>query len=454
MKNNFSGWTTVFGFTFRQSTKRAFKVTTALIAILIMGLIILMTVIAAKPETKEYDEQGSYLGQEIMAGISAIEKVFILDQSGLPPTDYKAIHSDFSGEFFKNIEFVAVENQTRAELFDYAKKESDRTIAVIISGIDGAFEMEALIPHNSSITAGDAEQLLGMMTSSFELNKMMQINLSEEELAAVFTPVITSYSEFGESSSMAAVLIKTILPMVLSFLLYFMLLFYSQTVSKSVSTEKTSKLMETLLTSVHPYAMITGKVLAITVMAVLQFIVWILSGVAGLYGGNAIAHEMYPGYENSVITFINFIKDNIGETGMTFSAVFLAVLVLGVGFIFYCVLAALAGCMVSKPEDVASTQGLFVLPIVISWIISYFAPLMSNYRLMAAIRYIPFTAPFCVPADLISGTIGLGEGLLYLLILIAFTFVVIILSAKIYKGLVLYTGQKANIKLMMNILKS
>jgi ABC-type Na+ efflux pump permease subunit len=292
------------------------------------------------------------------------------------------------------------------------------------------------------------------MTLSFESNKIMQANLSEEELNAIFTPVTAAYSEFGESSNMVAMVIKVIAPMIFSFIMYFMLIFYGQIVSKSVSTEKTSKLMETLLTSIHPYAMIVGKVLSVTAVAILQFTTWILAAIAGLYVGDAIAHQIYPGYENSVITFINFIKDNIGETGMTLPAVLLAILVFAIGFMFYCVLAALTGSMVSKPEDVASTQGLFQLPIIISWLLSYLAPLAGNYKLISVIRYIPFTAPFCVPADIITGTIGLGQGLLSLLILSAFSFIIIVLSAKIYKGLVLYTGQKANMKQFVNILKS
>lgn len=451
MKNNFRGWATVFSFTFRQSTKKSFKVITALIAVLIIGLIILLNVIAAKPD-KEDDPHG--VGQVDTNEVSTISKVLILDKSGLAPTDYKALNPNLSNQYFGQIEFVNTELSTRDALLDNAIKDSDSTIAIMISNKDNTFEIEALIPHNSAVITSDVDNLLAQMSSSFEGNKTMQANLSNEELSAVFTPVITTYTEFGESSSIVAMVVKLIAPMIFSFMMYFMLLFYGQVVSKSVSTEKTSKLMETLLTSIHPYAMITGKVLAATALALLQFVIWILSGIVGLYAGNAIAHQVYPSYESSVITFINFIKDNIGETGMTLPAVLLAVLFFGIGFMFYCVLAALTGSMVSKPEDVASTQGLFQLPVIISWLICYFAPLAGNYKLMSVARYIPFTAPFCVPSDIITGTIGLGEGLLSLLVLSLFSLVVIILSAKIYKGLVLYTGQKVEIKLLGKMLKS
>ncbi len=451
MKNYFRGWATVFSFTFRQSTKKAFRIITTLVAILIIGSVILLSVIAAKPDE---EEDPKHMGNEVSQGTSTIMKVVILDKSGLAPIDYRALNPNLSSENFNNIEFASTDLQSRTDLLDFASKDSDYTIAVMITGKDGVFELEAIVPHNSDVATTDVDQLLAQMTLSFESNKIMQANLSEEELNAIFTPVTAAYSEFGESSNMVAMVIKVIAPMIFSFIMYFMLIFYGQIVSKSVSTEKTSKLMETLLTSIHPYAMIVGKVLSVTAVAILQFTTWILAAIAGLYVGDAIAHQIYPGYENSVITFINFIKDNIGETGMTLPAVLLAILVFAIGFMFYCVLAALTGSMVSKPEDVASTQGLFQLPIIISWLLSYLAPLAGNYKLISVIRYIPFTAPFCVPADIITGTIGLGQGLLSLLILSAFSFIIIVLSAKIYKGLVLYTGQKANMKQFVNILKS
>lgn len=454
MENKFRGWTTVYGFTFRQSTGKSFKAITTLVAILIIGIIILINVLAAKPEEESIDKD-FYMEQEIdISGTSPIKKVLVMDQSGLQETDFKSTSTDYYGNYFNNVEYISVENMTRSEILDAASKDSNSTIAVIITYRNGLYELEALIPHNSIVTKEDTSSLNGQMMASFNNNKIMQSNLSEEQLAVAFKPISSSYSEFGENTNMAAMVIKILAPMLFSFILYFMLLFYGQNVSKSVSTEKTSKLMETLLTSIHPYAMITGKVLAVSTLGILQFVTWIISGIIGLYSGNAIAHSIYPEYENSVITFINFIKDNIGQTGMTLPALILAILIFGIGFIFYCVLAALTGSMVSKPEDVASTQGLYQFPIIISWMISYFAPITGNDGIATVIRYVPFTAPFCVPADLITGTIGLGQGVLSLIILAMFTFVIVILSSKIYKGLVLYTGQKVNMKVISNILKS
>lgn len=442
MKNNFRGWKTVFDFTFRQSTKGAgFKVVTVLMSLVIIAGFTLINVFVAKPDDNTIR-------------ISPVKTVFVLDDSGLQPTDFRLYNTEMSSEEFANITFMTVTDKTRNEVIDMAAADSTESIAVIITATEEGYSIEAAIPSGSTISKDQAGDVLSQLQSSFESSKLLQSGLTQEQLYAVLMPVVTSYSTIGEDTNEIAYVIKLLAPMLFGFILYFMLLLYGQTISKSVSTEKTSRLMETILTSIHPYALITGKVLAITSMAVLQFVIWIASGAIGLYGGNAVAQYFYPEYENSVITIINFLKENIGQTAMTAPAVIAAIIIFCFGFLFYSVLAGLAGSMVSKPEDVASTQALFTLPIVISFLVSYMTPLMGNKTVTSVLRFIPFTIPFSVPAELITGTVGLVQGFVSLAILGVFCILFIILSGKLYKGLILYTGQKADLKMMINVLRA
>jgi ABC-type Na+ efflux pump permease subunit len=438
MKDNFRGWTSVYAFTFRQSTKGlGFKLVTALVTLIILGAFIVINVIVAKPDKEGLET-------------SPVKKVYVLDNSGLQPTDYKTMLP----KEFQHIEFETLIGKSSKEVVKMAEANSYESLAAIIAVKEDGYELKAIIPENSKLKEKHAKALVNSMAPAFETSKLMHAGLSADQLAKVLKPAVVSFAEVGENTSEIAKAIKVAAPMVFSLMLYFMLLLYGQNVSKSVSTEKTSKLMETLLTSVHPYALITGKVLAVTSMGLLQFVSWIIAAVVGLYGGNAVAHAFYPQYENSAITIVNFLKDNIGETAMTLPAVILAVIFFCVGFLFYSVLAALAGSMVSKPEDVASTQAVFQFPIIISWLATYFAPMLGKEGLVRVSRYIPFTAPFTVPADLITGTIGLFEGVITLALMLIFSLLAIILSARIYKGLVLYNGQKLSFKIIGNILKA
>ena len=94
----------------------------------------------------------------------------------------------------------------------------------------------------------------------------------------------------------------------------------------------------------------------------MQFSTWILAAIIGLYGGNYIAQHFYPESQNIVITIINFIRDNIGETGMTPTAIIMALIMFCVGFLFYCTIAGLSEVLASRQEDITQSQALFQLP--------------------------------------------------------------------------------------------
>jgi len=444
MKQNFKGWSSVYRFTFKQETKGiAFKLVTALVALLIFGSIVLVNILDAKPSKSTQAESSSS---------PAIQSVYVADSSGLPATDYPLMNPELKKAPYNNIKFNVVSDTARDQVVKTASKDSKQSIVVFVTKTEKGYQLEAVIPSESTITQNKANALAELMATAFNSNKLMQSGLSADVLTKVMEPVVTSYANIGENSSDIARIIKLIAPMLFSFILYFMLILYGQTISKSVSTEKTSKLVETLLTSVHPYALITGKILAVTSMALIQFLTWIVAVFAGLYGGNAIAHSLYPSYHNSVIAVINFLKDNIGETALSAPAVILTILFFFVGFLFYSVMAGVAGCMVSKPEDVASTQALFQFPIIISWLIVYFAPLSGHEDILNIARYIPFTAPFSVPAELLTGVTGPVEGLISFAVLLVFTLLFVMLSGKIYKGLILYSGEKVSFKMIGKVL--
>ena len=254
MKENFRGWRSVYAFTFRQAAKGAgFKLITVIVALLVLGAFVVTDVMVAKPDDSNLKP-------------SPIKTVYVLDNSGLQPANYKEIIRQLGGKQFEYTEFAAVTNKSADEVIKAAASNSPETIAVIITMNGSGYELKSVIPESSKITKNQAEALLVPMSSAFQSNKLMQAGLSEKQLAAALKPEVVSFSDIGESTSKATKIIKTAAPMLFSFMLYLMLLLYGQNISKSVSTEKTSKLMDILLISVHPYALITGKVLAITSM--------------------------------------------------------------------------------------------------------------------------------------------------------------------------------------------
>jgi ABC-2 type transport system permease protein len=439
--NNFKGWRHVFSFTFKQSANNAaFKVVTALVSIVIIGIIFLVTILNAKPDEAE---------KPLTA-----KTVYVLDESGLQPVDFNKLIPQVADHNIAKVKFINQKGMSRKALVKMAGSKSGETIAAYITAEKKGYGIEILLPEKTKVSKSEAERLIEPMVSCFERNKLGQVGLSAQQLTQAMKPVVTSYSQVGEDNSIGTQLVKTLAPAMFGLIMYMMLMLYGMTISKEVSVEKTSKLMESLLTNVHPYALLTGKILAVTSMALFQFAIWIAAAIAGVWGSDVVSHMIYPQYRNSAMEIVKFLREHIGESALSLPAVVLAFIIFCVGFLFYCVLAGLAGSMVSKPEDAAKSQGLFQFPVLISWMVCYFSSMQENSRVLAVARYIPFTTPFCVPAELMTGSVGLLQGVICTLLLLVFSFLVIMLSARIYKGLVLYSGQKPNLKMIINILKA
>ena len=447
----FRGWEKVFSFTYGQNMKsKSYIAVTVLITVILLGLTTVLSVLAAKPEEPEEEwEEGAYFNW--------VEETYVLDATESIFTgevDFEALLPDLDKEYYPDLQLILVSGMTEEEVKAKAAAQSDYAIGVVIEKTENVIEVRAIVPSTSVINMEEGMEVAELVAYCVEQIRMEQSGLSGFQIGQIKKEVMLSVSDAGEAQNVVVYLIQYLAPAVFGLVLYFLLLFYGQNINREVSTEKTSKLMETLLTSLHPYGLLAGKVFAIVAVALQQFLLWVVAAVAGLVAGNVIGGLMYPDANQSMQVMLEFLRENIGESAFSPVAVVLALVTFAFGFLFYCVLSGMSGSMVSRPEDAANTQSIFTLPIVISWIVCYFGTLMENEPLLAVARNIPFTIPFCVPVDLLTGAIGIGQGLVSTVILLVFSVLVIMLSGRIYKGMVLYTGQKINMKTILGILRN
>ena len=448
MNNKFRGWDKVFSFTYGQNMKSmSYRVVTILVAVALFAASFAITYFGGRP-----DESGEGAEGEDGVVISAwAEEVFVLDLANVGELSFESLKEAYGFEE-DEITFSYVTGMTEEELAVHAAKAGDFSVGVVLAMEEGALQVRAVVPSTSALELEDGQMVAEMVGNLVETARMQSIGLDPMIAAQLQKEVVTAVVDAGEEVNPVVYLVRYIAPAIFGLVLYFMLLFYGQNINREVSTEKTSKLMETLLTSLHPYALLTGKVFAVVLVALQQFLLWIVALVGGIVGGFAVLTVQYPGYAKGISTVIEFLQANIGESAFSPVAVVLSLVTFCFGFLFYCILSGMSGSMVSRPEDAANTQSIFVLPVVISWLVCYFGSLMENEALLAVVRNIPFTIPFCVPVDLLTGAIGLGQGLVSMAILLVFSLLVIMLSGRIYRGMVLYNGQKINLKTIAGIL--
>lgn len=205
-------------------------------------------------------------------------------------------------------------------------------------------------------------------------------------------------------------------------ILYFMsVMMYAQRIAQSVVEEKASRIVELLLSTLRPSAILAGKVIGGTVLAVGQVVVIILVALICL----------------SIGGFGDFTAV-LGPSFLWFVILFFP------GFVLFAALYGGMAATVSRPEDVpAATSVLMMLAMIPYILVITFS---SNPQLMGWLSFIPFSAPVAMPVRLYQGWAQWWEPIVALAILIVTVLVALWFGARIYENSVLRTQGK--VKLM------
>ena len=289
-KGAFTGWQDVFAFTWKQTVKgKGFKGVTIGVALLflIVGLAIctIMAFVQKKSDSK----------------VSPIGVVSIEDESGLAILYLDGFKYSY-GEKYPHISFE--------------ENSEDCALKLKITQAEGGYLVSAILPYESEISEDDAEDFLEDFTVCMEQSKLLSSGIPEEKLIFAMSGVSSELLIAGEEEkSVGEQLVTFFVPMITTFALYLMTLVYGQGIGNIVSVEKSSKLMEMVLTMTKPYALLFGKITATVVLALLQLMLWIVCFVGGFFGGDIIAENViYPDYINYILEVFELLSLQEGST--------------------------------------------------------------------------------------------------------------------------------------------
>lgn len=322
------------------------------------------------------------------------------------------------------------------------------------------------LPQVTDITRGKASRYGSLAEERFSAVLMQKAELTPEGVMLLSLPVLSDTVAVGadaeetEDEGLAGELIRFCAPFMMMMLVYMMVVMYGQSMSNSVMLEKTSKLMETILTAVHPVALMTGKLFATATAAVIQLTIWICAAFAGTIGGAFFALRMIPETDNDTVQMITEVSKqatSISPIGVLVSVVFLAL-----GFLLYLSLSSVAGAMASKTEDLNKTNVIYVLVIVGSMLLCMSQPnaaeaVDSSSASMVSdalwLKFFPFTAILVMPSELILGSVSAGVTVGSIACLVTGVLLLLAAAAAIYKMLVLYRGEPPKPKQLLAMWK-
>ena len=428
-KGMFSGWRDIFSFTLKQATGKKFRNTTIGVALLILVAGLAVSTIMAFVQKKEDGKR------------SPIEQVYVADQSGLKVLYLEGFKEQYQ-EKFPDVNFVEADEPVEQLAVTLGEKEPNAVILEISRAQEG-YLLRAILPYGCEIGESEAEDLCEAFTDTMEQSKLLSSGIPMENLVLAMSGVQVTQLDAGEEErSMGEEMVSMLAPMLLIFVMYLMFMIYGMSVGNIVSVEKSSKLMEMMLTLTRPYGLIFGKVLAITVTAIGQTLLWIGSLVGGFFLGHGIAGSViYSDYHNILLEIFVLLRGQAGSTAFTPGAMVLAAFTICLAFLFYCMMAGLIASFASRAEQLGQIMVYYQLLMMAGFIGSYMLPLQEKEWINTILRLVPITSAYLLPGDILVGNITVIEGLLYVAVLIACTAVLVVFTGRIYRNQLFYQGK-------------
>ena len=349
-------------------------------------------------------------------------------------------------------EFLRFSSIPEIEAFDLSKDFSKSAYYALLYIKDSTFT----IYSNQQISLIVSKEIERQIEKIIEINnlKAAGINPTIIENAKTEIKIITKVVDENGISVNSHSEASMGIGFMAGLLIYMFIFMYGTMVMRGVIEEKTSRIVEVIISSVKPFQLMMGKILGVALVGLTQFILWILltiiiSTVAELWFLDSTIDSVASSGEQSIILaqIANFTGGiNLTQIFYSFILYFLF------GYLMYSSLFAAVGSAVDAEAD---TQQ-FILPVTIPLILSFILiqPIIDNPdgSLAFWMSVIPFTSPIIMMVRLPFG-VATWELLLSMAILVSTFITTTWIAGKIYRTGILMYGKKVSYKELWKWLK-
>jgi len=273
-----------------------------------------------------------------------------------------------------------------------------------------------------------------------------ELGLTQAEMESLFQAVDFRIREVapqqGDSGEVdgAAQAQAMVLAYFLLFMIYMALIMYGNMVATGVAEEKSSRIMEVMVSTVKPLELMFGKIIGVGALGLLQFVIWVSTGlIMALLGRTGFLGMMFG------------LTEPLSSIPLTsilwFGLYFL------LGYFFYASIFAAAGALVARVEEVSQVVSLLMMFIMVGFFAAYISFLNPNSNLAVAASLIPFTAPMVMFARIVLADPPLIQVAASVVIMLLSILVGTWFSSKIYRiGILLY-GKRPSLRQVAQLLK-
>ncbi|MCB7152278.1 ABC transporter permease [Bacillus stercoris] len=372
----------------------------------------------------------------LFQGDDAKEKIAVIDET-----------NELYPIFSKQLKAVDTDGDLEVKLSKQSEDEVTKQVK------DEAFDGMLIIKRNEkgtisgtykALTISDEstyQTLQQALTQTKTAVGTAELGVSQETISSLYAPVTVGQKALKEGAKSEEELGQTVgLVYIMLFVIYFSVIMYASMIAMEVATEKSSRVMEILISSMPPIQQMFAKLLGIGLVGITQ--------LAIIIGAGSLSLKLNQKSEtaSSVGGFLNL-------TDVSATTVIYAVIFFLLGYFLYATLAAFLGSVVSRIEDVQQTITPMTLLVVAGFMIAMFGLNAPDAGFITVTSFIPFFTPMIMflrvgmlDIPFWQAAAGIGITLLTIVILA-------VIGARIYKGGVLIYSNSSAFKAIKQALR-
>ena len=405
----------------------------------------------------------TFLSPLIMIGMGALV-VFLMKKNDekIKEIAYVNESSIFSKDDFKDSKTIKYKDYTNQGLEATKKKVEDGEHfgVLYLPKVDSLEVLAKSIELYSKDTPGLSviENIEDNVNTKLRNLKMTSLGINLEKIkASKISANIKMLNFSGEKSSKMINGMKIGVGTVAGYLLMMFVIIYGTSVMRSVIEEKTSRIIEVIVSSVKPFQLMLGKIIGNASAGLLQFLIW---GVLLLIG--SIVTSIFLGIDSSEVFSKDISPEQIAQMNEVLgnkadmfleirklpwvTMFFLFIFYFFGGYMLYSSLFAAIGAAVDNETDTQQFMMPIMMPLMLAVYVGAFTVINDPHGPVSVIfSYIPLTSPIVMLMRVPFGVAWWEIAISMLLLIGTFLFVVW-LAAKIYRVGILMYGKKPTYK--------
>ncbi|MDT0556763.1 ABC transporter permease [Patiriisocius hiemis] len=386
-----------------------------------------------------------------------VREISILDESGLFTNSFEDTSS---------LKYTFVSGQSLNE----AKKDSEESNnygLLYIPKVDDIQELaEATVFFSEdSPSLGVMDDIEDIIRDEANKIRLSQANIDINKIEELRIRVDTKLETFeGEKTSKLGSGLKLAFGGLAGYILFMFIIIYGNMIMRSVIEEKTSRIIEVIVSSVKPVKLLLGKIFGTSLAGITQFLVWViligvLMTVVPLILGIDVSSVQTPQQEaltqagggdiNNIMRDVLIEFNNLPILNLVIMFIFFFI----GGYLLYASLYAAIGAAVDSETDTQQFMLPILMPLILAVYVGFFTVIDNPHGTVSQIfSYIPFTSPVVMLMRIPFG-VPIWQQILSVVILFATFMGTVWFAAKIYRVGILMYGKKPTYKELFKWLK-